>query len=67
LFSRWPVRRRALVNLTSGAAFDAVLWAKRGPLLVLRDVTLLEPDAEPATLDGEIVVERDRVSFIQVR
>lgn len=64
--SRWPVRERALVNLDDGRAFDGILWAKRGPLLVLRDAHLLEPGAEPTTVDGEVVIERSRVTFIQV-
>ncbi|MGW4250591.1 hypothetical protein [Streptomyces californicus] len=47
-------------------AFSAVLWAKRGPLLVLRDVELLEAGRQPQPVDGEVVVERARVEFIQV-
>ncbi|HLL68821.1 MAG TPA: hypothetical protein VK453_24370 [Micromonosporaceae bacterium] len=65
--SRWPVRARVLVNLVDGRAFDAVLLAKRGPLLVLADARLLEPGADPTAVDGEVIVERSRVAFIQVR
>lgn len=61
------MRERAMVNLDDGRAFDAIVWAKRGPLLVLRDARLLEPGAEPTPLDGEVIVERDRVAFMQVR
>ena len=61
---RTAVRKRVVVNLAD-KAFDGVLWAKRGPLLVLRDVTLLEPGAEPQKLDGKVVVERRKVEFIQ--
>ncbi|MFJ9113010.1 hypothetical protein [Streptomyces sp. NPDC102283] len=62
---RTAVRRRVVVNLTD-KAFDAVLWAKRGPLLVLRDVELLEAGRQPQPVDGEVVVERSKVEFIQV-
>lgn len=65
--SRWPVHRRALVNLEDGRAFDAVLFDQRGPLLILRNATLHEPGEDPVTLDGEVVIERIKVSFIQVR
>lgn len=61
---RTAVRRRVVVNLAD-KAFDGVLWAKRGPLLVLRDVTLMEPGAEPQKLDGKVIVERRQVEFIQ--
>lgn len=62
---RTALRKRVVVNLAD-KAFAGVLWAKRGPLLVLRDVTLMEPGAADTALDGEVVVERSRVDFIQV-
>ncbi|MFF9554583.1 hypothetical protein ACF1DY_01945 [Streptomyces albus] len=62
---RTAVRRRVVVNL-DGRAFEGVLWAQRGPLLVLRDARLLEPGREPQAVDGEVVVERARVEFTQV-
>lgn len=62
---RTAVRKRVVVNLAD-KAFRGVLWAKRGPLLVLRDAELLEAGREPQRVDGEIVVERARVEFMQV-
>jgi hypothetical protein len=62
---RTAVRRRVVVNLPD-KAFSGVLWAKRGPLLVLRDVTLMQHGAADTPMDGEVVVERARVEFIQV-
>jgi hypothetical protein len=67
VWSRWPIRKRVLVNLLDGRAFDAVLYARRGPLLELRDARLLEPGSEPVTVDGAVVIERPRIAFIQVR
>jgi hypothetical protein len=54
-----------VVNLAD-KAFAGVLWAKRGPLLVLRDVTLMQHGAADTPLDGEVVLERSKVEFIQV-
>ncbi|WP_432027452.1 hypothetical protein [Streptomyces sp. 1222.5] len=62
---RTALRKRVVVNL-SDKAFAGVLWAKRGPLLVLRDAELLEPGREPQRIDGEVVIERARVEFTQV-
>lgn len=62
---RTAVRRRVVVNLED-KAFAGVLWAKRGPLLVLRDATLMQHGAADTSMDGEVVVERSRVEFIQV-
>lgn len=64
-YSRLVVRRRVLVNLTTGQAIEGVLLRQSGPLLVIVNAILHEPNAEPAPLDGEAVVERDRVAFIQ--
>lgn len=70
MFGAWrrtAVRRRVMVNLLDGRALGGVLWARRGPLLVLRDVALFEPGGDgPVAIDGEAVVERARVSFVQV-
>lgn len=63
----WPTRKRVLVNLIDGRAFDGILFRRRGPLLELRDVTLLEPGSESVGVDGAVIVERERVAFIQVR
>lgn len=62
---RTAVRKRVLVNLPD-KAFSGVLWAQRGPLLVLRDVALLEPGRAPQPMDGEVVIERTQVQFTQV-
>lgn len=64
---RTAVRKRVLVNLTTDKAFRGVLWAKRGSLLVLKNAELIEPGAQAFTpLDGEVVLERSKVEFVQV-
>lgn len=62
---RTAVRKRVIVNLAD-KAFRGILWAQRGPLLVLRDAELLEAGRDPQPVDGEIVVERSKVEFTQV-
>ncbi|MBT2477638.1 hypothetical protein [Streptomyces sp. ISL-94] len=62
---RTALRKRVVVNL-SDKAFAGVLWAKRGPLLVLRDAVLMQHGAADTPMDGEVVIERARVEFIQV-
>jgi hypothetical protein len=62
---RTAVRKGVVVNLAD-KAFSGILWAQRGPLLVLRDVELLEAGRAPQKVDGEVVIERSRVQFIQV-
>lgn len=62
---RTAVRKRVVVNLAD-KAFSGVLWAKRGPLLVLRDAELMEAGRQPQRVDGEVVIERAKVEFTQV-
>lgn len=64
-YRRTMLRRRAIVTLVTGRAFEGVIWAKHGPLLVLRDVAMLE-HGRRVPLDGEVVVERPRIEFVQV-
>jgi hypothetical protein len=57
--------RRVVVNLKTGRALDGVLVRKSGDLLFLRNATALEPGSTPAALDGEAVVARSEIDFIQ--
>jgi hypothetical protein len=43
-----------------------VLWQSRGPWLVLRDAALLRPRADALPMDGEVLIHRANVAFIQV-
>ena len=64
-YRRLIAHRRVIVNLTTGKAIEGVLVRHCGPLLVLKGAVLLEVGADPIAMDGEIVLERDRVDFIQ--
>lgn len=65
-WTRTALRRNVIVNLDTGKAFQGVAWAKRGRLLVLRNATMFDPGTEPAAVDGEVVIDRARIEFIQV-
>jgi hypothetical protein len=56
-----------IVNLKSEEnAIRGVLWRSRGAWLVLRDVSILKAATPPTRIDGEIVIHRDNVAFLQV-
>lgn len=65
-FRRTLIGRRVLVNLRTDKAFDGFLYAARGPLLLLKEARLLEAGAEPVRVDGDVVIERGLVDFVQV-
>lgn len=61
---RSALHRRVLVNLKSGTAVAGVLYAKRGPLLILKSAELIEA-TRVTKMDGEILIERANVDFVQ--
>lgn len=65
-FRRLVVARRVVVNLTSGQAVEGLLVRQQGPLLLLEQPVVHEPGAAPASADGQMVIERDRVAFVQI-
>ncbi len=64
-YGRLALNRKVMVNLTGGSAIDGVLWDERGPLIVLRDANL-HSESGTASLDGDVIIERDRIAFVQV-
>lgn len=69
LFWRPPcLLRTVIVNLTSNPdlAIRGVLWGYRGSWLTLREATMLQASVNAKPLDGEVVVHRSNVSFLQV-
>ena len=59
------VATRVVINLKSGRGVDGFLIRKSGDLLFLKQATALEPGVAPAPIDGETVVQRQDVDFIQ--
>lgn len=67
--SEWrsvAVSKRVLVSLRSGPSISGILIRTRGPLLILASATLHEEGAPAVPLDGEAVIERGHVAFVQV-
>jgi small nuclear ribonucleoprotein (snRNP)-like protein len=62
---RTALRKRVIVNTKTDKAFQGTLWAQRGPLLVLKGADLLE-GGRVTQMDGEVVIERNNVDFVQV-
>lgn len=63
---RLAVHRRVVVTTKTGKSFAGVLFSKRGPLLVLKEATLFNPGSPPAPVDGDVLLERANVDFVQV-
>lgn len=61
-------RRRCLVTLKDGSAFSGVLFEVDSEAVVLRDAAQLDagPKREPVGVDGELLILRPDVAFLQI-
>lgn len=60
------IHRRVIVNLRDGQSFSGLLVDEKGPLLVLADAAItLGGSAGWEPVSGRILIERDRVLFVQ--
>ena len=69
LFWRPPcLLRRVVCQLTDdpNEALEGLLASYRGHWLTLRDVTALRAGATPEKMQGDAVIHRSKVSFLQV-
>lgn len=60
--------RSCILNLKSDAtsAIKGVLWSSRGQWLTFRKCQLLIANQPPKDMDGEVVVHRSNIAFLQV-
>jgi hypothetical protein len=60
--------RRVIVNLRSddASAIQGVLWSARGPWLTWKDCAILKAGAPPTPIDGDVVIHRSNIAFLQV-
>lgn len=58
--------RKVLVSLVSGNALSGVCTHSGPEGLVLRAVMVHEPGADPAPADGEVLVDRINVDYVQI-
>lgn len=66
MLSLWPVRKTVIVNTKDGDAYKGILYRVRGPLLTLRNWSAMKADGTEQAGDGEFLIERFNVDFLQV-
>ena len=60
------IRKHVVVNLLDDQAITGVLWRRHMELVVLKSAELVQPGREPVRMDGDVIVERKRINWIQV-
>jgi hypothetical protein len=58
--------RSCILNLKSGEALSGVVWSTRAGWIALRKASLLKAGAPPMAIDGDVIVARDNIDFVQV-
>lgn len=66
LFNLYPRRHQVVVNTKTDRAFRGVLWRKQWDYLVLRNAEIVRNREGTVAIDGEVVIDRANVDFIQV-
>ena len=62
------LRKRVIVSTHAGYGVEGVLYSRSGRTIVLRDsrVTTNGEDRPPVPVDGELLLDRDQIVWIQV-
>ena len=58
--------KTVIVNTKNGKAFRGVIWSSWFGLIVLKNAEMLRPGGEAVPVDGEVVIYKQDVDFIQV-
>ncbi|GAA1961931.1 hypothetical protein [Amycolatopsis minnesotensis] len=59
-------RRRVVVCLVDDQAITGILWRRHRRLVVVRSAELVQPGREAVGMDGDVVIERDRINWVQI-
>jgi hypothetical protein len=60
--------RRVIVNLKHDptSAIQGALWSSRGAWLTFRDCSGLKAGQNATPIDGDVLIHRDNIAFLQV-
>lgn len=62
---RSHLRYRVVVTMRDGATWDGVVMDADDRTLILRDVEAVQPDKSRVAADGEVLIPRDQVAYVQ--
>lgn len=63
---RYALHRRVFVNLWSGAAISGVVVKATRTYCVIKDAHVHEGGSHPVAVDGEILIDRNQIDYIQI-
>jgi hypothetical protein len=60
------IRRKVVINTKSERSFVGILWSRSFGIWKMKNVMLLKDSGEQVPVDGEVVVLREDIDFVQV-
>jgi small nuclear ribonucleoprotein (snRNP)-like protein len=60
------MKKKVIINTKSNKAFRGILWRRWFGLIILKQVEMLWPGGEVKRMDGEVILFKSDVDFIQV-
>lgn len=62
----YPVRKRVIINTKSDKTFRGIIWKHNSQFVILKNVELLHSSKQATPVDGEVIIYRTDIDFIQV-
>lgn len=62
----YPSKRQVILNTKSGKAFRGILWKLHPRMIIVKNAEFLKLKGETVPLDGDLVILREEVEFLQV-
>lgn len=62
----YVVHQRVVVNLKSGTAIRGVVVDRKRSFAVIKDAEVMEPGVQPVRADGEILVDKAEIDYVQI-
>lgn len=59
-------RKRVVATLKSGASFVGILYATDSEAFVLREATSIQANHDPVSVDGEVLILRADLDYLQL-
>ena len=62
----YPELREVVVNCKTDTVFKGVVYKRTPKYIIMKNVQLLQQAGEALKIDGEVMIDRANVDFIQV-
>lgn len=63
---RYAAHKRVVISLKTGLTVTGIITRHRRGYCIVRDAQIIEPGGSSAPADGEILVQRDDIDYVQI-